>query len=542
MNKSKTFRKSDILFHIIKGWRLVLICTVVGLIVGVTVIGAGYIRGEVSKEYRITSSSAVIVTNKDVRTASPTDTNLSAARSLVDSAVYVMKSQRNMDAVIADLGLKGISAGDISRNLTISRSGETEIIELTLLWRSEKEGLSIMKSINKVSSSVLKDTVKMGYLSVINEPKAAFIVGGNINISTWIYAALVGFLIGVGVCILRFIFMPTIINEDDVAVIFGVDTLGSLPLDKQYARLKPLMKSDLPIMDDIKSSAHLLLSHLENAGVNRLYVTSTKHDEGKTRLIADIGLQLARLGKKTLLIDCNFVNPMLGALFLRELSYEQTLNALYRGDSDKLDAISHINGCLDILPCVLERNPENFNDALLMELKKAMDGYDYVLIDTAPIGLDAEVLRLNDITDTVLYIVRFDDAKVDDVKRAMQRIAKSGHPVVGAIFNCVINWRQTIINAPKRLGNSLKREMKRRAKEEKKRAAYQDKKKQENADKKPTTRFLDGVAPSDQSVENTPHVPESSEKKSRRKKKRSAKKAEAVSDKTDASEAANDKQ
>ncbi len=480
MNKSRTFKKSDILFHIVKGWKIVLICTVVGLIIGVTVIGAGYIRGEVSREYRISTSVAVITSGKEYKTATPSETNLNAARTLTESAIYVIKSQRNINAVISDLGLQGVSDNDITRNLTVSRSGDTEIIEITLLWRSEKEGLSIVSAINKVTSSVMKDTLKMGYLSVINEPKATFIVGGNINLSVWIYAAIVGFFIGIGFCILKLIFAPTLINEDDITAIFGIDTLGSLPFDKQYARQKPLSKSELPIMDDIKSSAHLLLGHLENAGVNKLYVTSTMHDEGKTRLIADIALQLARLGKRTLLIDCNFQNPMLGALFIGELPYEKTLNALYRGDADKLDAVSRINGCLDLLPSVLERNPENFNDALLIQLKRVMEGYDYVLIDTAPVGTDAEVLRLNEITDTVLCIVRFDHAKVDDIKRAMLRIAKSGIPVVGAIFNCVVNWRQTIINTPKRLANSIKREKKRIEKEEKKRSAYREKREKAN--------------------------------------------------------------
>ncbi len=482
MSRSRTFRKSDILFHIVKGWKAIVVCTIIGLIIGITIIGASYIRGEVTKEYRITTSVAVITSGngKEYKSSSPDETNLSAARSLAESAVYIIKSQRNIEAVINNLGLKGVSVNDILRNITVSRNGETEIIEITLLWRSEKEGLSILNAVNSVTSSVMKDTVKMGYLSVINKPTATFIVGGNINLSVWIYAALVGLLIGIAFCILRFIISPTLINEDDITALFGIDTLGALPLDKQYARQKPLSKSELPIMDDIKSSAHLLLGHLENAGVNKLYVTSTMHDEGKTRLIADIALQLARLGKRTLLIDCNFQNPMLGALFIGELPYEKTLNALYRGDADKLDAVSRINGCLDLLPSVLERNPENFNDALLIQLKRVMEGYDYVLIDSAPVGTDAEVLRLNEITDTVLYIVRFDQAKVDDIKRAMERIAKSGIPVVGAIFNCVVNWRQTIINTPKRLTNSIKREKKRIEKEEKKRSAYHDKREKAN--------------------------------------------------------------
>ena len=494
MKKNKALRRSDILYHLIKGWRVILLFTAIGVAAGVVIIGAGFIRGEVSREYRITSSLAVV-------TALPTEegnNNVNAARTVSDTAIYIIKSQNNMERVVNDLGLRGINAADIGRNLNVSKYGETEVLELTLLWRSEKEGLSIMNSINKVSTNAIRDVIKIGAVTVINEPKASFIVGGNINISMWIYAAVAGLLIGLGICILRFLIAPTLINEDDIASIFGIDTLGSLALDKTYARSKPMKNTDLPIMDDIKSVAHLLISHMENARVNKLYVTSTGHDEGKTRLIADIALNLARLGKKTLLIDCDLSNPKLGALFFDDIKYEQTLNSLYRGDSDKLDAILHVNGCLDLLPTVLEKNPEDINDPLLAELKKVSEGYDYVLIDAAPVGVDAEVLRLNEVVDTVLYVVRYDYMKLDDIKRSMLRIAKSGIPVVGAVFNCVINWRQTIINTPKHLAAALKREEKKREKQEKRHEAYKDMMaKRDEMNKRPDRRYLDGIAPSD---------------------------------------------
>lgn len=511
MKKNKALRKSDILYHIIKGWRIILLFTLIGVTVGVALIAVSYIRGEVAREYKVTSSIAVVgnrYPDVDIKKLAPDQVflknDVTTARLMTDSVMYVVKSRKNMDAVVEKLSLRGVTANDISRNLTLSRVGETEVIELTLLWRSEKEGLMIMDAIDEVSATTLKNSFKIGEISVINESKASFIVGGNISISTLEYSAVFGLVLGFVICILKFLIAPTLINESDVTSIFGIDTLGSLPLDQEYARLKPRQKRELPIFDDIKSVSHLLISHMESARANKLYVTSTIHGEGKTRLIADIGLHLARLGKKTLLIDCDLANPKLGALFYDELKYEQTLNSLYRGDSDKLDAILHINGCLDILPTVLERNPEDINDALLNVLKTVTDGYDYVLIDAAPVGVDAEVLRLNEITDTVLYVVRYDDAKLDDIKRSMLRIAKSGIPVVGAVFNCVVNWRQTIINAPKKLASTLSREEKKRRKEEEKQASYREKmKKKEELERRPDRRYLDGIAPRENDSDNT---------------------------------------
>ena len=479
-NKTKVFKKSDIFYHIVKGWRLIVISTLIGLVVGVSIIGFGYVRGEMTREYKITSSVAVIAVNSLGRysenSKEPYKSDIDFARGFTDSAIYIIKSQRNMEAVVEELGLQNISAGDISRNLNVSRYNETEIIELTLLWRTEKEGLEIMDAITKVSHRTMIATEKIGGVAVINEPKANFIVGGNISLSTWIYAAVAGFVAGVVFCILRFLLATTVINEIDLEEVFSIDSLGSVPLNVNYARSKPLSEEAKVIQDEIKSVTHLLLNRLEMAKANKLYITSTENAEGKSRLIADIALQFSDLGKKTLLIDCNFKNPMLGALFSDDLTYIQSLNALYRGESDKLDAIVSINGCLDLLPTVLEEEPASLNDAMLGQLAAVMEGYDYVLIDTSPVGVDAQVLRLNEITDTMVYVIKCDATKVEDIKNALFRISKSGIPVAGGIFNCVVNWRQTILNTPKRLTASLQREAKKRAADLKK-----EKKKTERA-------------------------------------------------------------
>ena len=465
--KNKVFKKSDIFYHIVKGWRVIIVFTLVGLVLGVSIIGFGYVRGEMTREYRITSSVAVVAVNSlgrySANSKEPLKSDIDFARSFTESAMYIIKSQRNMEAVVDELGLQGVSAGDISRNLSVSRYGDTEIIELTLLWRTEKEGLQIMDAITKVSHRTMIDTEKIGGVAVINEPKANFIVGGNISLSTWIYAAVAGFIAGIVFCILRFLLATTVINEIDLEEVFSLDSLGSVPLDVNYARAKPLSEEAQAVQDDIKSVTHLLINRLEIAKANKLYITSTEPKEGKTRLLADIALQFSNLGKRTLLIDCNFKNPMLGALFSEELSYTQSLNALYRGEVDRIDAIVHINGCLDLLPAVLEEEPESINDAMLGQIAKVMDGYDYVMIDAAPVGVEAEVLRLNEIVDTAIYVIKCDSTKVEDIKNALFRISKSGIPVAGGIFNCVVNWRQTLFNTPRRLTASLQREAKKRS-------------------------------------------------------------------------------
>ena len=131
----------------------------------------------------------------------------------------------------------------------------------------------------------------------------------------------------------------------------------------------------------------------------------------------------------------------------------------------------HINGCLDLLPVILEKVPDNFNDAMLNAVSKVMENYDYVLIDAAPIGVDAEALRLNEITDAALFVVRSDYASVDNIKKAIHRLDKSGIPVIGGIFNAASSWKDAFKRTKKqmdRLDRLVSRQNKKKKKEKSK--------------------------------------------------------------------------
>jgi len=77
-------------------------------------------------------------------------------------------------------------------------------------------------------------------------------------------------------------------------------------------------------------------------------VTSAEDGEGKSTVAANLALQLSDMEKRTLLLDLNTRAPRLGGMFLQDLPYSRTLNALYKGESirissveDKVRAVNH---------------------------------------------------------------------------------------------------------------------------------------------------------------------------------------------------------
>ncbi len=451
MDEEKGFRISNIFYYILKGRKLIAIFALAGLIIGIILSGINYLRGQMSKEYQIVSSIAIIAQTRSGTYAStksnPDTEDVRLAQEITDSAIYVLKSKRTLETAIENANLTGVSIKDIQDNLTLSQYNETQIIEMTLYWRSNAEGVRILEAINDVSGEILLETLKIGNVSVVNSPTSRYIIGGSVSASTWIISSFVGLAIGVIICILKLLIMPTFTNRKDIVRFLGLEVLGTVAQEKDIDPDTPFAPDDTQMKKNIDSLVNILANRMERAGRHKLYLTSTGHQEGRTRLAVNIADRLAAAENKTLLIDCDLKNPQLSTLFKDKFRYENTLNALYKGTSDKTDAITHIKGCLDLLPYMLEDEPLVMNGSLLNVISDACEGYDYVVIDAAPVGDDTEVIKLNKIADTAIFVLRFDQEEISDIGDAVTRLKESGMLSIGCIVNGIKTLRDVLRDA-----------------------------------------------------------------------------------------------
>ena len=449
----KEFRISNVLYYILRGRRLILIFAAIGLIVGIILSGINYLRGEMAKEYKVSCSIAIVAQTGDGLYSSsglaPNSDDVHTAQDITDSAIFVLKSERTINAAIEYAGLNGITAKDIQNNLTLSQYNETQIIEISLDWRSSTEGVKILEAINAVSGDILLDTLKIGTVSVISSPSSKYIIGGRISASTWILSTLFGLAIAVVLCILKLFLFPLLTNVDDFQTNYGIKVLSPVSYDKRFPDQVPFANDESKAKKDIISLAHILASNMEQEGCKRLIITSTIRGEGRTALTANIAQQLAAMGKKTLMVDCDFKNPSLSSLFDGRIPYEKTLNAVYYGKADDTDAVNHISGCLDLLPVILSDDKIVVNDASISIIEKIAEKYDFVLYDCAPVGMDAEVISFKSIADTALFVARFDYAELDIIERALIRLKGSGLSVIGCTVNAVKSFKDNLTEAQK---------------------------------------------------------------------------------------------
>ena len=241
-NNGIHIRIADIIYGMIKHRLLIIGMTAAGLLVGVVLSGISYLQGEMSKEYIITSSFSVNTqTDNGLFTSGydyPSINDIDMATDLSDTVSYVLKSDKMLDEIIDSLGLLGVTTKNIADNLTLEPYEETQIIEMSLYWRSADEGIRILTAINREAPEILKETLNIGSTAVINQPSAKYLIGGSVNIVLWGYLALLGFGLSLGIILLELIMRPTLLNVDDIENEYGMEVLCEIADDKAYFEKK----------------------------------------------------------------------------------------------------------------------------------------------------------------------------------------------------------------------------------------------------------------------------------------------------------------
>ena len=430
---------------------MIALLTILGLGFGIILSGVNYLQGSMTKNYVVSgsvsfSSQAANGEFGTKNTLYPLMDDVRLAEELMGSVLYIMKSEKVLNDAIEDLQMIGITNRDISSNLKVSQYNSTLVIELSLTWRSAEEAIEIMNAVITSAQRQIYALLGTGTLTIVNSPSSRYLVGGSVNAPIWGYMLVLGLAGGIGIAVLEILLRPTLINLRDVETSFGLETIGVIPRDNAYFRSKKsmLVEDDSNVSEieqRFSAAAYILRNRLGVRSEHHVfYVTSAKGGEGKTTVAANLAIQLSDMEEKVLLVDMNTRNPAVGGLFLEHVDYGRSLNALYRGEAITAEAITTLTGYLDILPMVLEHHPIPMDGTVFDLINSLAPQYDYVILDTAPVGEISDTLSLNEVASTVVFVIGFDSASMQEIRETIDKMDKSGIRVLG----CVVNGAQTI--------------------------------------------------------------------------------------------------
>ncbi len=233
----------------------------------------------------------------------------------------------------------------------------------------------------------------------------------------FLIAFLVGLVIPFIYYFVRQFFRYRVEGKEDLAKLTRVPLLGSIPFVKALTkgdRTVVVQENRNSIMVEVYRTLRSNLPFVLEKDQNVILFTSSTSGEGKTSVASNLGASIAFVGKKVIVMGLDIRKPRLASLFDLSDTEKGISNYLSRDpeDVEYIDTLiqnSGISPNLDILPA--GPIPPNPSELLEREnLKMAIDylkkKYDYVLLDTAPIGLVSDTLSIAKYVDLTLYVIR----------------------------------------------------------------------------------------------------------------------------------------
>ncbi len=191
----------------------------------------------------------------------------------------------------------------------------------------------------------------------------------------------------------------------------------------------------------IRTNLQFLLS--SNTGCKTITISSAKAGEGKSTNAINLSIAFSQLGKKVLLIDADLRRPSL----YKKLRVANTdgLSAILAGFATIEGNIVNINNSFDVLPSgAVPPNPsELLGSAAFQRLMTSLRlMYDYVIIDTPPVGIVSDSLSIAGETDGLLLVVKEKSTTHTEFQKILDGVSLSGVRILGAILNSSVSEAQ----------------------------------------------------------------------------------------------------
>lgn len=300
----------------------------------------------------------------------------------------------------------------------ISNTPEQERI-LTQIGRQQevKSGLYLMLLQKREENSIsLAATADKGKL--IDNPVFAGKVTPKDSIILIIAFGL-GLAIPALILFLLAFFRYKIEGHDDVAKLTKLPIIADVAIASDRAKTKAdivVHENKNNLMEEIFRSLRTNLQFLMKEHDKVILMTSTTSGEGKTFIASNVAISFALLGKKVVLVGLDIRKPRLAELFEIDDHHHGITNLLIKDnitwdDVNKQIVNSGVNNNLDLL--MAGPVPPNPGELVTRKsLEETMDilkeHYDYIVIDTAPVGLVTDTLALGRIANATVYVCRAD--------------------------------------------------------------------------------------------------------------------------------------
>lgn len=193
--------------------------------------------------------------------------------------------------------------------------------------------------------------------------------------------------------------------------------------------------------DVLQNAVKTLLANIRFSSIDdslrTLLVTSSVPNEGKTTVAVELSRAIAQGGKTVVLVEGDLRRRSCAAAL--GVQSRSGIYAVLSGRAQPGQAITETPQTgLYLLDC--EPHIPNPVDIISSErfaslLKALRQAYDYVIVDTPPVGTFVDAAVIARYVDGAVFVVRRDHAKRDDIVNAFEQLKKSDCRILGTVLN-----------------------------------------------------------------------------------------------------------
>lgn len=286
--------------------------------------------------------------------------------------------------------------------MTISRQQEIKAaLYIMLLQKREENAITLAATAN--NGRIIEEPLSSKY--PVSPRKKVFMLA----------ALILGLGIPVGIIYLNDLLKYKIENREDVEKITNVTILGEIPLGAKPEEGAIVIRENRnDMMEETFRALRTNMLFMLGSDEKVILFSSSQPGEGKSFIAGNTAVSLAYMGKKVIIVGMDIRKPGLNKVFNMSRRVEGITN--YLSDPKHVNLFdlvqrSDISPNLDILPGgAIPPNPTELvaSDALDKAIEQLKEHYDYVILDTAPIGLVTDTAIIGRVADLCVYVCRAD--------------------------------------------------------------------------------------------------------------------------------------
>lgn len=386
-----------------------------------------------------TASANLYVLPRDTAVGKMNDYNINAA---MQRSVNVLNSDTLREQIA-----KSEKAGKISGQLTAALVPNSNVITMSASASSAEDACRLLKAGLEGGYPALSSYFESGYLlkNLSNISKENISVTEDKSLVYSLAAAFLVLVAGFGLTGVLCIFSDRIFSTDQAGILLDMEMLGALHFIKKRKEQKAILISDKRTEELYREAVDKVVTELQRKMQQKKYkvlmVTGIKENDGKSTISANIALNLAQRGKKVVVVDCDMRRPAVARIFDWTAHKEKQLSLYLKGKKSLNDVLEKPEGSGKGITCIFQRKAVSSPDRLLAEetFGKMLDSlkkeFDYVILDTPPMGVvrDAEVIAGQ--AEAVLMVMRQDEDRAAVLNDVVDVLEETGIEVIGGVLN-----------------------------------------------------------------------------------------------------------